>query len=266
MNEIEAGARCLARFGGEWAEATIVRVNEDGSFDVTLDGETSILAKWVGVTREELSFDGERHEREASAPTPFYWNQVRMAGRVPSSVSRRVTTNDAMEALALADRADPEAVAVLETHERRLGLTLPEELRVLATREGVRQAFIDGHPNAPNFLAIDEWARVSGPSADYLILVAPHQGEHLWGIELPRDGSPAGRVFVFTIDETESRVEQALYTAESFAFFVWDLAQTGLVWFQSTNYLGGRPFRRTDLGVVPLGLLVFEDDEDDPAG
>lgn len=256
MSDVQPGTRCLTVCRGAWAHATVARVNEDGTFDITHDGERGFLATWLGVTRDEMSFDGQKFERAPGAPMRFYWNQIRMGGRPSSEVSRPVTLADTLDALALADVDDPDAVAALAAHEQRLGLALPEDLRVLGTRVGARQAFIEGHPNAPNFVAIHEWARAAGPEADFIIVVAPHQGDHLWGVEVPRDGRPSGRVFVLTIDETATRVDEAHYTAESFAFFAWDLAQTGLVWSQSTNYNGGRPFRRTDIGVAPTGPLT----------
>jgi hypothetical protein len=32
--------------------------------------------------------------------------------------------------------------------------------------------------------------------------------------------------------------------------FFWDLAQTGLAWYQDTKFKGGKPVRRSDIGLV----------------
>lgn len=325
--DLVVGQRCLTACGGFYEGATIQRINEDGSVDLTLDSKPKgMFAMWEGVTRGELSFDDEaqwpsvlaRIGRDGTlgledliaalsasdtatpaiaeawtrnvterlgidapaalevrlegrkaykllramglasarfsrhdAPTPFYWNQTRMGGRAPSEVARRVTVADAIAALGIDDVSSPDAVAMLAAHEERLGITLAEELRALGTRAEVRRAFAECHPNAPNFVPIDYWARVSGPERDYVIVVEPHQGEHYWAVEVARaDGAPSsGAVFVIEIDEDTKRVVDARRTADGFAFFVWDLAQTGLVWFEAKKYGGRPPFERTDIGL-----------------
>lgn len=322
------GQRCLTSCGGFFESATIRRLNEDGSVDLTLDSKPKgMFAMWEGVTRGELSFDdearwpatlsrigtddslsvaqlvdalcarvdvaesivaswtrnvAERRGPDGSAasearlparkaykvlramglasasferrddPARFYWNQTRMGGRAPSEVARPVTVADAITALGLKDVTCPDAVARLAAHEQRLGLTLPESLRQLGTRVGVREAFVEAHPNAPNFVPIDQWARVSGVERDFVIVVAPHQGEHYWGVEITRAGETrsAGRVFLLAVDEDERRVQHAQRTADDFAFFTWDLAQTGLVWFEMKQYGGRPPFERTDIGLA----------------
>lgn len=61
-----AGARCLAGPGGAWHQATIRRVNEDGTFTIEPDEKPSLLMPyWYGVPRSEISFDDDRQ-----------WNQV----------------------------------------------------------------------------------------------------------------------------------------------------------------------------------------------
>jgi hypothetical protein len=32
--------------------------------------------------------------------------------------------------------------------------------------------------------------------------------------------------------------------------FFWDLAQSGLTWYQDTKFEGGKPVRRSDIGLV----------------
>lgn len=59
MTPITKGLRCLACPGGPWAEVTIVRCNEDGTFNVVPVGSDSFLDEWQGVTRPELSIDDE---------------------------------------------------------------------------------------------------------------------------------------------------------------------------------------------------------------
>jgi hypothetical protein len=175
------GSRCVAGPGGRWGNATIHRVNEDGSFKVEFDvKEMVVLRYWYGVTPAEVSFDDARqwsavlaricqHWRsfaatdfsialpalgyqvpadqarqiwvrgcqtlfnvseehaethildesssyrlflhlglaakqcaknlQSDSPKPFFklhWNQVRMGGREPAEVQRRVTLEDSL--------------------------------------------------------------------------------------------------------------------------------------------------------------------------
>lgn len=54
----QVGRTCLACLGGSWLRSTIHRENTDGSFDVIPVGqESDFMAKWHGVTGEELLFD-----------------------------------------------------------------------------------------------------------------------------------------------------------------------------------------------------------------
>lgn len=52
------GAQCLANLGGSWERSTVLRCNEDGTFDVVPTGkEDAFMAEWQGVTPDELLFD-----------------------------------------------------------------------------------------------------------------------------------------------------------------------------------------------------------------
>lgn len=328
---IEPGMRCLASCGGPWGHGTIRRVNEDGTFDLTLDDEAlSLHPLWQGVTRSEVSIDDEarwpavfsriapsgvlRHadfaaalaatgaaveterlagfwrrevaqlarvdedaaahatlgspdayrlvrragfatqafELDPRAPQPFYWNQTRMGGRAPSEIARPVTLADAYAALGIADVVDAKAVGRLEALETKLGVLVPETLRALATRRDIEATFHDAHPNEPSLLPIDAWTRIPFEGTDFLAFVEPHQGDHVWAVALAADGRPAdGRVMVLVLDDDdEAKVVASRHVADGVAFFVWDLAQTGLVWFQTTKFEGGRPYRRTDIGIA----------------
>jgi hypothetical protein len=39
-------------------------------------------------------------------------------------------------------------------------------------------------------------------------------------------------------------------TAPGIGLFFWDLAQTGLAWYQDTQFKGGKPVKRSDIGLI----------------
>lgn len=57
---IEKGQQALVCLGGPWVRATIVRCNEDGTFNVVPVGqENRFMSKWEGLTAAEVALDDE---------------------------------------------------------------------------------------------------------------------------------------------------------------------------------------------------------------
>ncbi len=232
---MQVGSRCSGEFGA----GTVRRVNEDGTFTVEPDvKEMIVMPYWYGVTLGELTGAVEE-------PNYFrlYWNQTRMGGRQPGEVGRRVTMDDALVALGLADAAVDEGVrAAIGEFERQEGVKLPTELVRLLVAGGVGERVLRTHPNNPELVEVKYWELVKVGAQRVLPIVEPHQGNHKWSVMFD-DGMADAQVFVAV-------GEQYLLTAPSCAMFFWDLAQTGLAWYQETGFKGGKPVVRTDLGLA----------------
>jgi hypothetical protein len=98
--------------------------------------------------------------------------------------------------------------------------------------------------------------QLSGDCA--LVIIVPHQGDHEWAVVFD-DGEDDARVYVRW--EAEDG-ETWLLTAPDVGMFFWDLAQTGLTWYSDTKFKGGKPVRRSDIGLVlykqtRLALLLW---------
>jgi hypothetical protein len=251
------GARAVCPCTGHWEIVEVSRLNEDGSFDVDIEGyaERFPPPTWHGVTRSELlpieatRSRAEVHRRlregELVAPpsrfAPFYWNQIRMGGRDPRELVRPVTRADTCAALGIADELDARARARLDATERRLGLDVPIPLRWLVTRADIQDALLDVHPNQPSLIPFEQWEVVSTEHGDLLAFMDSHQATHAWAVAL--GGSPT--VHFLSGDEEP----QCFLVAEDVTFFVWDLAQTGLAWRQAMVRDDPR-LRRTDIGIA----------------
>ncbi len=184
-----------------------------------------------------------------------YWNQTRMGGRDPDELPRPVTLADAFAAMGVdaGREARKEAKAVRE-YEAKHGIVLPDTLRVFATRAGVGDAVKDCHPNNPLFSPLkDGWElhrglRARQPVGDFgVTVVTEYQGAHEW-VAVFDSGDADARVYLRAAADDD--VYWAL-TAPSLPLFFWDLAQTGLGWYQDTKFQGGKPVATTDIGYVP---------------
>lgn len=196
---------------------------------------------------------------QADRPKPYfklYWNQVRMGGRQPGEVSRPVTLDDAFAALGLtAGRSDRSAVAALQRFERDHGVHLPLALKELFHRAGVAAAVTACHPNNPGLVGYGRpgWNLRRGMrgrelDGDYaLVIMTPHQGDHQWAAVFD-DGEDDARVYVLWDAEDG---DTWLPVAPGVGLFFWDLAQTGLAWFQDTQFKGGKRVKRSDIGLAP---------------
>jgi hypothetical protein len=178
-----------------------------------------------------------------------------MGGREPAEVSRRVTLDDAFAALGLTSgRIDKSTVSFLQRFEREQAIRLPSTLVELLHRSGVAGAVAECHPNNPNLVEFKkgEWTLRRGMrgqqlSGDYaLVIMVPHQGDHEWAVVFD-DREEDARVYVRW--DTEEG-EGWLLTAPGIGMFFWDLAQTGLTWYQDTQFKGGKPVQRSDIGLI----------------
>lgn len=185
----------------------------------------------------------------------LYWNQTRMGGREPYELSRRVTLEDAFAALGLTvARTDKAAAAALERFEQEQGIQLPMALVELLRRAGVEEAVRQCHPNNPDLVEFrhGRWElyrdmRNQNLSGDYaIVIMLPHQGDHEWAVVFD-SGKDDAQIYLRW--DTEQG-EAWLLTAPSVGMFFWDLAQTGLAWYQDVQFKGGKPVRRSDIGLV----------------
>ncbi|HTM20187.1 MAG TPA: hypothetical protein VL172_06765 [Kofleriaceae bacterium] len=253
------GARCRVRpGGGDWEPATIRRVNEDGTFTVEPDVKAMIIMPlYHGVTPAELALGDTAPERPAPEPSYFrlYWNQCRMGGRQPEELAREVTLADARAALGLDDAVDEGARAAIADFEQREAVALPARLRALLASPRVVDAVLDCHCNSPELVppGDDGWelmrdGRSRGVDGALAItILRPHQGDHCW-VAAWDQGDEDARVYVSWQDDQEQL--HFLLTAPTTAIFFWDLAQTGLAWYQETGHRGGKKVTRTDLGLA----------------
>ena len=185
----------------------------------------------------------------------LYWNQTRMGGREPAEIGRPVTLEDAFAALGLTAGGDDESmVALLQHFEREHAVHLPATLAEFLRRAGVAGAVADCHPNNPSLAEVKdgEWNVRRGMREHHLngdcglVIMVPHQGNHNWEVIFD-DGDDDARVYVRW--DTEEG-DTWLLTAPGLGMFFWDLAQTGLAWYQDTQFRGRKPVKRSDIGLT----------------
>ena len=173
--------------------------------------------------------------------------------RQPSDISRPVTIDDAFDALGLPQPTpDTASVALLEAFENDNDVELPPNLRRFLCCSSISKVVTRSHPNNPNLVLPGDAdfellcdPPVETTNADYaLTIMLPHQGNHIWAA-------------VFNRGETDASVYVTggeghwLITAPTIGMFFWDLAQTGLIWYQNTGYDGGKLIEKIDIGVIP---------------
>jgi hypothetical protein len=212
------------------------------------------VVRHVGFSAKEFV---ERLDVE-QAPQSYYklyWNQTRMGGREPGEISRPVTLDDAFSALGLTeDKVNHEMADLIQAFEEEVGVRLPRVLKTFLSREGVIRAVLDTHPNSPELLPqsgynweLRRGIGEEGMKGDYAVtIMIPHQGNHHWVVAF-YENEPDGRVYVMFRGE---RGEQWALTAPTIGMFFWDLAQTGLTWYQDTQFEGGKPAMKSDIGLI----------------
>lgn len=220
--------------------------------DATLDAEEA--------HRVHLSFGlGARSFETAPREFKLYWNQTRMGGRDPDELPRAITLADAFAALGLsADAADPAAEAALTAFTAAHAVRIPDSLRVLMTRAGALDAIQASHPCSPEPRPIARWHLARHGERHAIAIMDPHQGNHAWWAVFAAgdddaeiwtawpDGSSSGD----SDDDDPPPPPPQFRSAPTVALFFWDLAQTGLAWYQSTQFEGGKPVRVTDVGLA----------------
>jgi hypothetical protein len=157
----------------------------------------------------------------------LYWNQVRMGGRDPAEVGRTIGVDDALAAIGLEGTGeDPARAAAVLAFGARERLVLPAELVSLWARPGIEDAIRDSHCNNPEPIRLEDWT-VSRDDDDSVAVrvMLPHQGDHAWWAVL-RAGATDAEVWL-SFEEDGAPIRRV---AQSLAFFVWDLAQTGRCW------------------------------------
>lgn len=193
-----------------------------------------------------------RSVRDMLHPPPaplvkFYWNQTRMGGRDPADLPRPVTLADAYAALGVdATAEDADAVADVGRFEADSGVRLPDTVRQFVTRTGIAKAVSDSHPNNPWFakvggLELLTGERLAGAGGTFGVSLLNQHG-YEW-------------TAVFDAGDTDARIWLANddrwgFVAPSLPLFFWDLAQTGLGWYQESNFRGGKPVTTNELGYV----------------
>jgi hypothetical protein len=221
---------------------------------LVLDPESSYqLFLYLGVSAKKCaaSLKGDRPQSYFK----LYWNQTRMGGRESAEVRRPVTLDDAFAALGLTEAGvDNATVAHLKRLERDHAVRLPAAVKAFLCRAGVADAVAACHPNDPNLVRFreGEWNLRRGMRGQQLqgnyalVIMVPHQGDHEWAIVFD-DREDDARVYVRW--DTEEG-EAWLLTAPGIGMFFWDLAQTGLAWYQDTRFKGGKPVKQTDIGLI----------------
>jgi hypothetical protein len=237
-----------------WEMACQKLFNEPGvdAKNHVLDEATSYqLFLHLGISAKRCA-----EKLQPNMPTPYfklYWNHARMGGREPANVARRVRLDDAIAALGMmARKRDRSAAAFLQRFERQHSVRLPATLVELLHLAEVAEAVIASHPNNPSLVEFQDWKLRRGMreqqlSGDYALeVMVPHQGDHVWAVVFD-DGEVDARVYV---QWQANEGETWLPTAPEIGMFFWDLAQTGFAWYQHTRFSGGRPVKRSDIGLI----------------
>jgi hypothetical protein len=183
-----------------------------------------------------------------------YWNQTRMGGREPSELGRLVTLSDALAALSIAENGnDPPAANLVSQFEQEHEVKLPGNLKQFLTQRGVVQAVTDSHPNNPwlTWPGQEEWQlrpemKRAGLDGEYAFRLMNHHYYDWYAVF--ETGDTDARVYLNWQAENS---EVWRRVAPSIGMFFWDLAQTGLCWYQDTRFCGGKHVKKTDIGLMP---------------
>ncbi len=238
---------------------TEVRALKPGEPYTESESHKRILALGVSAKRiEEIVQD--------TLPELFlaYVNQTRMGGRDPKEIARPVTLQDTFDALGVdVNKVDQKNRKFLEKFQKDNGITLPENVFKLFSAKGIEEAFQQSHGNNP-YLDFSEraWQLYRKKPNDFLDgdyaipCINEYQGCFQWSLVFS-EGDTDARVYLrweYEDETNEDEEERFSYswapTARSSAFFFWDVAQTGLAWYQETGFGGGKQVRQTDIGLV----------------
>jgi hypothetical protein len=202
-----------------------------------------------------------------------YWNKTRMGGRNPAHIARQITVHDAADALgvSLVDVDDRVNADVL-SFERQHDVAIPVVLRKLLTARGFcrvrfdtnsfsgtwteratqyRQALASAkgaaiqtvHPNNPELFPPSELFEEEIPTGHHSVVLPLIEDKcGTWAAVFQRGADDAA--IYFEVDQDNWRL-----VSQTSAFFFWDLAQTGLCWWQATCLNGGKSSASTDVGL-----------------
>jgi hypothetical protein len=204
----------------------------------------------ISAKQCEECFKPDRPELHAKV----YWNQTRMGGREPSELTRSVTLADAFAALGIGKNGcDAETMNVLDNCEKSQHVKLPAALKQFLSRQGVAQAVSDAHPNNPELLVpgneeckLRRDMKKQNLRGDYALGLL-NQDDFDWYAVFEENDDDA-QVYLTWRGESGEIWRPA---APSIGMFFWDLAQTGLCWYQDTKFQGGKAVRKTDIGLIP---------------
>lgn len=239
-----------------WAKAcqTLFGIEQEKAAGHSLDKDMAYkLFMHAGISAQQCEQRLQLNTSETHAR--IYWNQLRMGGRDPAELCRPVTLDDTFAALGVAkNRSDSTTMDAFAAFEKKHGLILPALLKRFFSKEGISAAVTDSHPNNPGRESgtEGEWRLQRdmgqrGLKGDYAIFILNHF-DYDWAAVF-HDNEEDARVYVTWNDEDEAT--QWRFVAPSVGMFFWDLAQTGLVWYQDTKFRGGKAVKQTDIGLVP---------------
>jgi len=199
----------------------------------------------------------------------LYWNQIRMGGRQPSELPRSVTVEDAFLAVGISQPESDSAIANrLQLFQEDNSLELPANLKRFLCCKGISKAVHKSHANCPELtlpgeagFCFYENPQFKNLEADYAITIRiPHQGHHTW-VAAFNAGDQDAKIYIvweYDDDDDDDEVENWQLTSPSIGMFFWDLAQTGLIWYQNTGYKGGKSFTETDIGIIPAAKKLWQ--------
>lgn len=208
-----------------------------------------------------------------------YYNSIRLAGRDPSEVKRKVTLQDALEAWGVDGREpDKERTQALDELEHQSKVALPPPLRDFLCRDRIDDVIAE-HPLAPWLFPLEDLSlrkAAIGLDGQYALGVLRREELHYYGVF--NAGDADARIYMLNtervyykrdengryrpdedIDEDVYNDDDKAYecaakkpeawqlTAPTVGMFFWDLGQTSLIWYQD-NYENIQ-FEKTDIGL-----------------
>jgi hypothetical protein len=238
----DQGCRMLFKVSEKEAEKMVL--NEENAYRFFL---------YHGFSAKQLALDLKPGRNE-----PFfkkYFNQIRMGGREPSEISRNVTLEDAFVTLGVTSgEVNETATAFLQQFELANAIHLPTSLVKLLKQTGIAYAISNCHPLWPCIVEITEWClrrnmRKKNLSGDFALdIMYPYEGDFNWSVVFD-EGEEDARVY-YVEGKGMYEDESWQLTAPGIGMFFWDLAQSGLAWYQDTQFMGGKKVKRNDIGLI----------------
>ena len=243
-----------------------LKENETPPFSLDESQSYKLIVQF-GLSASELNALDSGRDLPQTFPSFYqlYWNATRMGGRDPRSVPRKVTLQDCFEALGLEAKIDPVLRTAIRDWERAVDIKLPPNIIDFFSQSNIVQAVKDCHPNSPELLP--EWSNrrsaqlkpFKDPLRDFpdpegqgrvaLEIMWPHQGSFRWYAIFSQDSEDV-EIYVQLFGQGSKIWKRQ---SMSLPFFFWDLAQTGLLWWEVTQFRGGKETLETDIGLALKG-------------